>query len=263
MNHKFNAILAFCLCVVACGDGSTETNTTPNDPNLSGTESVDVDGCTFEHFELDITQGPSAGLKVEGKLLLAKDASTAGALSGGFLWNGQNVLVTGAYSDDNVSLHVDLGDGRFVEGYGPIQNGDYCKVLTGVALGPTAASDNADPTKFDQGHWLAELPDYLEPLPVLVLIDENGGLISTGGDINTLNISQECKDKAKAACGCCSVAGTDSCRVKAGNNCDAGQMGNIAQDSAGNMFSECTAGSVYESILQIGCKLKLLGPLKN
>ncbi len=128
---------------------------------------------------------------------------------------------------------------------------------------PTTAADNSDPTKYDQGHWLAVTPDYLEPISSLIYFDPGYVFIDLGPEFDTVNISQECKDKAKAACGCCSVGGTNSCRIKAGNNCDAGQTGNIAQDSAGNMFAECTASGVVEAIQQIGCKLGLLGPLKN
>ncbi len=264
MNANLKAFGVFCLCAAtaACGEDSGDSQPDPA-ASEAQIQSIDVDGCTFNQFQLDITEGPSAGLTVEGKLFLAKDASTAGGLSGGFLWNGQHVAVTGAYTDDNIALHVDLGDGRFVEGYGPITGGNYCAAVEGVALGPTSAPDNSDPAKFDQGHWLALSPDYLEPIQVDIIFDPFGTLTLAEGDYNTLNITQECKDKAKTACACCSVGGTDSCRIKAGNNCDAGQTGNIAQDSAGNMFRECTASGVLESIQQIGCKLGLVGPLKN
>lgn len=159
--------------------------------------------CDYDTFEAEITDGPSAGLRLEGHLMIFRERPT-GEFTGLLRTPaGDQIFATGALFDSgDVSLTFHT-EGGYVMGLGHLGD-DFCKagaMLEGVAIGPRVAADNAL-TASDSGHWLLHTPNLLLDGGGLVFtpIDPGDGLQPGGGFTY-----------AKVACLSDSVQLSDSC----------------------------------------------------
>lgn len=111
--------------------------------------------CTFERFEVEITDGPSAPTTLEGKLFLAPASADEGSDYRGFFESGeQQYAVNSTYTaDGTISVAVPLATGHVV-GVGHVDA--LCEpdaMIEGVAVGPSIAASNTVEGS-DSGHWL-------------------------------------------------------------------------------------------------------------
>ena len=140
--------------------------------------------CDYDTFEAEITAGPSAGLRLEGHLMIFRERPT-GEFTGLLRTpTGEEVFATGAlYKSGDIALtfHTEAG---YVMGLGRVGD-NFCKagtMLEGVAIGPKLAPDNALDLS-DSGHWLLNTPSLLldgdglvgDPLSPYAGLDGGGG----------------------------------------------------------------------------------------
>jgi hypothetical protein len=172
------------LAVSACDTNSQETP-----PAAASSEEVAV--CHFDTFSVEITQGPSAGLKLAGQLV-AVEGMTTGRLYGMLNTDEASIPWTGQYTPGaQVSVAFQVDD-KIVSGVGPI-SGSLCadaSPIEGIAFGPTVGDSFAvDGT--DVGHWILDTPaqsafmlNYGDPLEAS-LGQILGGPVG-GGETNNL-----------------------------------------------------------------------------
>jgi len=173
--------------------------------------------CDYDTFEAEITDGPSAGLRLEGHLMIFRDRPT-GEFTGILRTpEGAEVFATGAlYKSGDISLtfHTEAG---YVMGLGRVGD-SFCKegaMIEGVAIGPTIAADNALESS-DRGHWLLLQPNLLldgggyitDPL------DPYGGL---GGGFEFTKVS--CKSDSIPVGGSCCKKGSVTACENGGQEC--------------------------------------------
>lgn len=145
MNNSASAsIIVGMLFFAGCDDGGAP-------PDM---QERTVSSCAYENFEVELTAGPSAPLKLTGTLFLAASAADEGALRGLFEVGDQQYAVSSSYTEGgNLGLTVAVGDG-YVMGLGKVA--ELCDPdarIEGVAVGPTvSATHTIDGT--DSGHWL-------------------------------------------------------------------------------------------------------------
>lgn len=152
------------LAVSAC-----DTNSQESPPEAANSEEVAV--CHFDQFSVEITQGPSAGLKLAGQLV-AVEGLTTGRLYGMLNTDSASIPWTGQYTPGaQVSVAFQVDD-QIVSGVGPI-SGSLCadaSPIEGIAFGPTVG-DSFAVEGTDVGHWILHSPvesafmlDYGNPL---------------------------------------------------------------------------------------------------
>lgn len=193
---------------------------------LSKVDKIKTKTCTYD-FEVEVTQGPNAKLKLRGKLALLELPSTPGTLFGTFYPGGKvekpedAIPVSGSFSKDSVSVQFALKDGKKIVGYGPLVDGKYCDKIEGIALGPTTSKTNNDPATFDQGHWVSYTSTTLTLDGTFVAgdyaFDDGSGLTGSSSEFTT----NAC---TSSACGTCLTSTAKNCRclnsgTVAENNC--------------------------------------------
>ena len=139
------------LAVSAC-----DTNSQESPPGAANSEDVAV--CHFDMFSVEVTQGPSACLKLAGELV-AVEGLTTGRLYGVLNTEGASIPWTGQYTPGaQISVAFQVAD-QIVSGVGPI-SGSLCadaSPIEGIAFGPTVgASFVVEGT--DVGHWILNSP---------------------------------------------------------------------------------------------------------
>lgn len=162
--------------------------------------------CEYSDFSVDITAGPSAGLRLAGSLLL-EEALATGELSGSLrLADGSRVPVSGSvYKSGDISLTFHTKTG-YVMGLGKLGD-NFCKpgtTITGVAVGPRVDS-NSMIGQSDSGHWLLAGSYSLDPVHVNLTLSEplNPSLITLSPGSTTYDIT--CQMGATQVSGsCCS-----------------------------------------------------------
>ncbi len=181
--------------------------------------------CEYSDFSVDVTAGPSAGLRLAGALLLEEVLAT-GELSGSLkIADGSRIPVSGSvYKSGDIALtfHTKLG---YVMGLGKLGD-NFCKAgttIAGVAVGPRIASNNMIGGS-DSGHWLLAGSYQLNPVTVDYTISEplNPSLITLSGGSTTYSIT--CQEGAMQVSGSCCAGnvgggGTATTCVSGGVTC--------------------------------------------
>ncbi len=166
--------------------------------------------CDYDTFEAEITDGPSAGLRLEGHLMIFRDSPT-GEFTGILRTpEGGEVFATGAlYQSGDISLTFHT-EGGYVMGLGRVGD-NFCKegaMIEGVAIGPTITADNAIESS-DRGHWLLLQPNLLIDDGGYINFPDNpdGGF---GGGFEFTKVS--CKsDSIPVGGSCCKKASVTIC----------------------------------------------------
>ena len=139
------------LAVSAC-----DTNSQESPPGAANSEDVAV--CHFDMFSVEVTQGPSAGLKLAGELV-AVEGLTTGRLYGVLNTEDASIPWTGQYTPGaQISVAFQVAD-QIVSGVGPI-SGSLCadaSPIEGIAFGPTVGASFAVEGT-DVGHWILNSP---------------------------------------------------------------------------------------------------------
>jgi hypothetical protein len=180
------------LLAAGCDGATAETEPEVQEGTLAA--------CAFETFEVELTDGPSAPLKLSGTLyLVAASPEADGEFRGLFETDGGEYAVTASHTEKgDISVTVMLDEGQVV-GLGHVEK--LCESdasIEGVAVGPTVSADSMiDGT--DHGHWL-----LFGGLPTLVTYQLTPylGEDSTGTSIIKIPTNEVCKvDEAdKASC---------------------------------------------------------------
>jgi hypothetical protein len=149
--HRFGLVGLLGLFGLACGSSTSDPSTSVSPLN----------GCLYT-FQVTITDGPSAGLNMNGVLVLFE--TEPGVLEGRFATaDGQSIEVGGGETtgaDGSIGLVFDRGDGKVIVGQGPMAQAiSSCATqgpIQGVAVGPTISADNM---VSDRGTWIGT-PSY-------------------------------------------------------------------------------------------------------
>lgn len=184
MRSMFVVPFMLALAVAGC---DTDSQGAPT--GAASSEEVAV--CHFDDFSVEITQGPSAGLKLAGQLV-AVEGMTTGRLYGMLETDSASIPWTGQYTPGaQVSVAFQVED-RIVSGVGPIA-GSLCadgSPIEGIAFGPTVG-DSFVVDGTDVGHWILGTPtqsafmlNYGDPLEAS-LGQVLGGPVG-GGETNNL-----------------------------------------------------------------------------
>jgi hypothetical protein len=213
-SYKFVLPLFAALIAAAC-DSNPEPDPKPASEQLSV--------CHFDSFEVEVTQGPSAGLKLAGELAAVENEVT-GRLYGALETDSGSIPWTGQYSPGGrISVAFQVDAQTVISGVGPIA-GSLCAdgaPIEGIAFGPTvAASYGVEGT--DVGHWILSTPtasalmlDFNDP--VQASLGESIGLspdilggqtydLTSGGGIVTQSECKNCGGTVKG--GACVGPGT-------------------------------------------------------
>lgn len=160
--------------------------------------------CDYDTFEVEITAGPSAGLRLAGQLMIFRERPN-GEFTGLLRTpTGDEVFATGAlYESGDIALNFHTAGG-YVMGLGRVGD-NFCKpgaMLEGVAIGPKVAPDNAlDLT--DSGHWLLNSPSLLLDGGGLVFtpLTPEEGLVDGGDGFEFAKVS--CLSGTRLSDSCC------------------------------------------------------------
>ncbi len=121
--------------------------------------------CQYDEFSVELTDGPNAGLRLEGTMFFIGDQPDT--RFGGHLktTDGEIVPIAATVNDRQdiaLTFHTKVG---YVMGLGHMQ-GDLCAAddIQGAAIGPEIDGSN-DITASDRGHWLMDTPHMVYDLP--------------------------------------------------------------------------------------------------
>lgn len=174
--------------------------------------------CDYETFEAEITTGPSAGLRLAGKLMIFRDSPT-GEFTGILRTADGEVLTTGAlFASGDISLTFHTAGG-YVMGLGRVDDA-FCEpgaMLEGVAIGPKISADN-DLAVSDSGHWLLNTPTVLLDDGFISLYPSPGyGGLEGGDGFEFTKVS--CKSDSTPVGGSCCKKGTVTICENGGVEC--------------------------------------------
>ena len=181
--------------------------------------------CEYSDFSVDITTGPSAGLRLAGPLVLEESLSD-GALSGSLkLADGSRIPVTGSvYKSGDIALTFHSKTG-YVMGLGKLGD-NFCRAgttLSGIAIGPRV-DPNSQISPSDTGHWLLSGSYSLTPITTTLTLAEPTypSEITLSGTTTTYAVT--CQTGAtQVSASCCSGAvgggGTSTSCVSGGVTC--------------------------------------------
>lgn len=178
-----------------------------------------VEVCEYDAFEAEITAGPSAGVRLDGKLMIFRDSPT-GEFTGILRTATGEVLATGAlFASGDISLTFHT-EGGYVMGLGRVGD-NFCRagtMLEGVAIGPKVAADN-DLGASDSGHWLLKSPTLmLDGGSELDLYPSPGfGDFGDGGGFEYAKVS--CKSDSIPISGSCCKKGNVTICENGGQEC--------------------------------------------
>lgn len=234
---KTMSFLGCAALASACGDS------TPTSTMTTGGLTAKV--CAARDFSVEITAGPSAGLKVAGHMVFAEDETT-GALSGR-LRSGESVIPFSGYRapSGELALNFQTPTG-YILGSGEVK-GDLCAPTTrveGVAVGPEIGADNRIDSS-DTGHWLYATPNLIFQFNPIVFQDIDlglGGLGGGGGGTSEIKcyISDSGAPTQKDKEGTCGGAGGTCEKNSACAVCDCGNDSKCVDKIKGsNVNNDC------------------------
>lgn len=193
-----------------------------------------VEICTAD-FEVEITTGPEAGLKLAGKMALAP---VGPALLGQLTADGATYDVVATQSDKQIVVSLTLADGRKIVGVGAAPATPCTGPLEGIAIGPSldpafaVASPNTS-----SGHWLAtayaaKTVDYTVKL--------SGGLTSSDFKFESYaSVQKDCVNK--------STGGRETITCRDGKD--------PVRDAVANFFGVPYCADLAESCKAVGGEL--------
>lgn len=213
--------------------------------------------CEYSDFSVDITAGPSAGLRLAGSLLL-EEVLASGELSGSLkVADGSRVPVSGSvYKSGDIALTFHTKSG-YVMGLGKLGD-NFCKpgtTISGVAVGPRVDT-NSMIGQSDSGHWLLSGSYLLDPITTTYTLSEplNPSLITFSGGTTTYSIT--CQEGATQVSGsCCSgnvggggtsttcVSGNVTCTTTRSNGATTADTCCNGSKPPGSSIPDCASGT--------------------
>lgn len=229
---KFTSIAPFVLALAAA------TACDPQEPAPAPESKPSVRVCHFDEFSVDITGGPSAGLKLAGKLVAVEEEAT-GRLYGGLETDAGEITWTGQYTaGGRISVAFQVGD-DVVSGVGPIA-GSLCDggpAIEGIAFGPTVAADYAVEGT-DVGHWILNSP--VESALVLDFNDPQQVTLGTTLGLSPSTIDGQTYDLTAGG----GVVTRSECSRCQGTVKDGACVGPGSAAEGANAFADCIGGFV-------------------
>jgi hypothetical protein len=213
--------------------------------------------CEYSDFSVDITAGPSAGLRLAGSLILQEELVTGG-LSGSLkIADGSRVPVSGSvYKSGDIALTFHTKTG-YVMGLGKLGD-NFCKAgttITGVAIGPRVDM-NSMIGGSDTGHWLLAGSYNLDPITTTYTLAEptSPSQITFSSGSNTFSIT--CQMSATQVSGsCCSgnvggggtsttcVSGNTTCTTTRSNGATTADTCCNGPKPPGSAVPDCASGT--------------------